>query len=261
MSEFDDNLRRQVISDEGFRLFPALPEPLHISYRDHLGLWTIGHGFNLDDPNAAATLAKVTRTKTIADLRTRRQMLTFAEGHAILDITIANALRESSGLVKNFDKLSGPRRLVVASMLFQMGRPSLSRFKNMIAALNAAALSDKAEDWAKVVAEMENSKWARQTPERAKLMIKAMKDNVYPKTSLSREVMGPPVPPELPGPPVPPAKPSDGSQGHNNPRVDFPKSDPPTPRADPPDIDPPKPPPKSQRDDDPDKPIPLGPFL
>ena len=49
-------------------------------------------------------------------------------------------------------------------MCFQLGRPRLSKFKNMIAAVEDL-------DWAKMADEMEDSNWFRQTPERAKRLI------------------------------------------------------------------------------------------
>ena len=49
-------------------------------------------------------------------------------------------------------------------MCFQLGRPRLSKFKNMIAAVEDL-------DWAKMADEMENSNWFRQTPNRAQRLI------------------------------------------------------------------------------------------
>jgi lysozyme len=49
-------------------------------------------------------------------------------------------------------------------MCFQLGRPRLSKFKNMIAAVED-------HDWAKMADEMEDSTWFKQTPERAQRLI------------------------------------------------------------------------------------------
>ena len=49
-------------------------------------------------------------------------------------------------------------------MCFQLGRPRLSKFKNMIAAVEDL-------DWVKMADEMEDSNWYRQTPNRAKRLI------------------------------------------------------------------------------------------
>jgi hypothetical protein len=49
-------------------------------------------------------------------------------------------------------------------MCFQLGRPRLSKFKNMIAAVEDL-------DWTTMADEMEDSNWYRQTPNRAKRLI------------------------------------------------------------------------------------------
>jgi len=49
-------------------------------------------------------------------------------------------------------------------MCFQLGRPRLSKFKNMIAAVEDL-------DWAKMADEMEDSNWFKQTPNRAQRLI------------------------------------------------------------------------------------------
>ena len=53
---------------------------------------------------------------------------------------------------------------VLANMCFQLGRPRLSNFKNMIAAVEN-------NDWEKMAIEMEDSRWFRQTKNRAKRLI------------------------------------------------------------------------------------------
>jgi hypothetical protein len=49
-------------------------------------------------------------------------------------------------------------------MCFQLGRPRLSKFKNLIAAVEDL-------DWAKMADEMEDSNWYRQTTNRAVRLI------------------------------------------------------------------------------------------
>jgi lysozyme len=53
---------------------------------------------------------------------------------------------------------------VLANMCFQLGRPRLSKFKNLIAAVEDL-------DWAKMADEMEDSNWYRQTTNRAVRLI------------------------------------------------------------------------------------------
>jgi hypothetical protein len=49
-------------------------------------------------------------------------------------------------------------------MCFQLGRPRLSKFKNMLAAVEDL-------DWARMADEMEDSNWYKQTPNRADRLI------------------------------------------------------------------------------------------
>jgi lysozyme len=56
-------------------------------------------------------------------------------------------------------------------MCFQLGRPRLSKFKKMIAAVEDM-------NWEKMADEMENSRWFQQTKNRAKRLI-AIVDRQY----------------------------------------------------------------------------------
>ena len=49
-------------------------------------------------------------------------------------------------------------------MSFQLGRPTLSKFKNMIAAVNN-------NDYQEMANQMEDSRWYKQTPNRAQRLI------------------------------------------------------------------------------------------
>ena len=79
-------------------------------------------------------------------------------------------------MFSQFDSLPEEIQLVLANMCFQLGRPRLSQFKNMIAAVEDL-------DWARMADEMEDSKWFRQTPERAKRLITRV-DRQYAKESV-----------------------------------------------------------------------------
>ena len=57
--------------------------------------------------------------------------------------------------------INGPRYDVLASMCYQLGTYGFSKFKNMILAIHS-------EDWNKAADEALDSRWAKQTPNRAK---------------------------------------------------------------------------------------------
>jgi lysozyme len=77
---------------------------------------------------------------------------------------IGTTIKDCNLLFSQFDNLPDEIQHVLANMCFQLGRPRLSKFKNMIAAVGDL-------DWAVMADEMENSNWYRQTPNRAKRLI------------------------------------------------------------------------------------------
>ena len=84
---------------------------------------------------------------------------------------IDTTIKDCNLLFKEYPFLPDEIRHVLANMCFQLGRPRLSKFKNMIAAVED-------HDWAKMADEMKDSTWFKQTPERAQRLINRV-DNVY----------------------------------------------------------------------------------
>ena len=89
---------------------------------------------------------------------------------------IETTIKDCNLLFSQFDNLPEDIQRVLANMCFQLGRPRLSKFKNMIAAVNDL-------DWAKMADEMENSRWFKQTPNRAKRLI-AIVDRQFVRESI-----------------------------------------------------------------------------
>ena len=77
---------------------------------------------------------------------------------------IGTTIKDCNLLFSQFNNLPDEIQHVLANMCFQLGRPRLSKFKNMIAAVEDL-------DWIKMADEMEDSNWYRQTPNRAKRLI------------------------------------------------------------------------------------------
>ena len=63
-------------------------------------------------------------------------------------------------LYSDFNDLPEEAQLIIANMCFQLGRPRLSGFKKMKAAVDS-------RDFREASRQMIHSKWARQTPNRA----------------------------------------------------------------------------------------------
>jgi len=74
------------------------------------------------------------------------------------------SVKDCEDLFSNFNDLPEDIQHVLINMSFQLGRPTLSKFKNMIAAVHE-------EDYQEMANQMEDSRWFRQTPNRAQRLI------------------------------------------------------------------------------------------
>jgi len=90
---------------------------------------------------------------------------------------IKTTIKDCNLLFSQFDNLPSEIQHVLANMCFQLGRPRLSKFKNMIAAVEDL-------DWERMADEMENSNWFKQTPNRAKRLI-AIVDRQFARESIA----------------------------------------------------------------------------
>jgi lysozyme len=71
-------------------------------------------------------------------------------------------------LYNDFNVLPEECKLIIANMMFNMGRPRLSKFKGMKAGVDS-------KDWNKAADEMIDSAWYRQVPNRAGRLVKRMR--------------------------------------------------------------------------------------
>lgn len=70
--------------------------------------------------------------------------------------------------------LSEVRNAALVDMIFNLGRPTFSKFQNMIAAIKAA-------DWQKASAEAIDSRWYRQVGSRGQRIVKMLSSNEWPE--------------------------------------------------------------------------------
>ena len=84
------------------------------------------------------------------------------------DKDIESVIEDCNRLYSDFDDLPEEVQLIVANMMFNLGLPTLSKFKNM-----KKHIDDK--DWELAASEMENSRWARQLPNRSGRLIDRMR--------------------------------------------------------------------------------------
>ena len=141
-----DQLREELADDEGCKAE---------IYLDHLGLPTfgIGHLVVEQDPEHGQAVGT-----PVSDERVRQ----------VFALDIASTLDECQVLYPDFDDLPEDCQLIIANMMFNMGRPRLSKFKGMKAAVDA-------RDWNRAADEMVDSRWHDQVPNRAKRLVKRMR--------------------------------------------------------------------------------------
>ncbi|WP_299001752.1 lysozyme [uncultured Shewanella sp.] len=129
-----------IAAEEGFR-----DTPYHCSE----GYPTIGYGQRIGKKNQSLTNFKFTLPEPAA-----RAWLK----HGI--IQRLNELDSYSSLAAVFMEQNIPRQVVLLSMAYQLGVKGLSLFKNMLASLSIG-------DYVMAAEHALDSRWAKQTPERA----------------------------------------------------------------------------------------------
>jgi len=111
-------------------------------YNDSLGFPTIGYGTKLP--------------------------ITEEEAEMLLEYRLKKMIRELIIKEPFFEKLPEDAQKVIADMTYQLGVGGILKFKKMWAAL-------KNRDYKKAADEMLDSKWAKQTPNRAKELAEIMR--------------------------------------------------------------------------------------
>lgn len=141
-------------------------------YKDTEGFWTIGIGHLLTrDPSLA--VAKAELDKLVG--RKCDGKITQAEAEAIFAKDVDKATR---GILANavlkpvYDVLDGVRRCALVNMVFQMGVAGVAGFPASMRLL-------KEGKWEAAAKELANSKWYRQTPNRAKRVIETFRTGTW----------------------------------------------------------------------------------
>ena len=111
------------------------------AYQDHLGYWTIGVGRLIDKRKGGGITAE--------------------ESAYLLSNDIDEKTAEVYNAMPWVAHLDEARRAILISMAFQMGLNGLQGFKNTLAMVQEGKYKEAADG-------LLNSKWAQQTPARAK---------------------------------------------------------------------------------------------
>ena len=125
-------------------------------YLDHLGLPTVGvgHLIRKDDPEHGLDVGTQVDEERVAEL---------------FEADLYTCVAETKLLYPQFEELPAEAQKILCNMMFNMGRPRLSRFHKMKKSVDSS-------DWTEAANQMLDSKWARQVPNRANRLIERMKN-------------------------------------------------------------------------------------
>ena len=141
-----EQLRKELEADEGCK---------YEIYLDHLGYKTFGIGH----------LCKAADPENDMDVGTK---VSEARVKDCFNKDIDLVINDCELLYDDFDHLPEEAQLIIANMMFNLGRNRLGAFIGMKAGVDA-------RDWNKAADEMIDSKWYEQVPNRAGRLVKRMR--------------------------------------------------------------------------------------
>ena len=141
-----EQLREQLEVDEGC---------VYEIYNDHLGYPTfgIGHLVTESDPEQGQSLGTTVSSERVAEA---------------FESDIQSVLRDCNILYSDFHNLPEEAQQVIANMMFNLGRPRLSKFAGMKRGVDA-------RDWNQAADEMVDSNWYRQVTNRADRLVERVR--------------------------------------------------------------------------------------
>jgi len=142
-----EQLREELKVDEGVK---------YEIYLDHLGLPTCGIGHLITDQDPEHGLEVGTK---IDEERVNE----------LFDKDIQVTIQECKYLYNDFDDLPEEAQRIIANMMFNLGRPRLSRFLKMKQHIDN-------RDFVSASEEMKHSKWYRQVTNRAQRLVDRMQN-------------------------------------------------------------------------------------
>ena len=142
-----EQLREQLKIDEGC---------VYEIYNDHLGYPTfgIGHLVRESDPENGSPVGTKVSEDRVADA---------------FDDDIEIVLSDCNILYPDFEDLPEEAQQIIANMMFNLGRPRLSKFRGMKAGVDA-------KDWNAAADEMVDSRWYCQVGARAERLVNRMRE-------------------------------------------------------------------------------------
>ena len=141
-----NKLREEITFDEGVK---------YEVYLDHLGLPTfgIGHLVTKNDEEFGEDGGYPVSEQRVNE---------------VFELDMNIVLDDCKILFDDFDDLPEEVKRIIANMMFNMGRPRLSKFKGMKRGVDA-------RDWNAAADEMVDSRWYRQVTKRAQRLVDRMR--------------------------------------------------------------------------------------
>ena len=142
-----EKLRTEIANDEGIK---------HEIYLDHLDLPTFGIGhlvLKTDEEYGAEVGTPVSEERV----------------NECFDNDVNTVIKDCKKLYKNFDDLPEEVQRIIANMMFNMGRPRLSKFKGMKRNIDES-------NWNGAADEMVDSRWYNQVTNRAERLVNRMRN-------------------------------------------------------------------------------------
>ena len=140
-----DKLREEITFDQGVK---------YEVYLDHLGLPTfgIGHLVTKNDEEYGEDVGYPVSEQRVNE---------------VFELDMKIVLDDCKILYDDFDDLPEEAQHIIANMMFNLGRPRLSKFKKMKEAVDN-------RDWQEASNQMKDSKWYRQVTLRAERLCRRM---------------------------------------------------------------------------------------
>ena len=142
-----EQLRKEIAADEGC---------VYEVYLDHLGLPTFGIGhlvLETDEEYGAEVGTPVSEERV----------------NHCFDNDVQSVLLDCTMLYPDFDDLPEEVQLIIANMMFNMGRPRLRKFVGMKEGVDH-------RDWNSAADEMVDSRWYKQVTNRAERLVQRMRN-------------------------------------------------------------------------------------
>ena len=141
-----EQLQKELEIDEGV---------VYEIYNDHLGYPTfgIGHLVIESDPEHGQALGTPVSRDRVTE---------------VFQSDCDTVLNDCKILYSDFEELPEEAQLIIANMMFNMGRPRLSKFKGMKRGVDS-------RDWNAAADEMVDSAWYRQVTNRANRLVERMR--------------------------------------------------------------------------------------